>query len=81
MNAKSMKVIRSLQKNAVTFLIRIQRTLLNIINAQIKSRLKLLPRAGFIDIQSTVAELLQNARRGVRRISRGASLWGRAERP
>jgi hypothetical protein len=30
-----MKVIRSLQKNAVTFLIRIQRTLLNIVNAQI----------------------------------------------
>jgi len=53
-----MKVIRSLQKNAVTFLIRIQRMLLNIVNAQIKSRLKLLPRAGFIDIQSTVAELL-----------------------
>ena len=28
-------------------------------------------------IQSTVAELLQNARRGVRRISQWASLWGR----
>lgn len=36
-------------KNAVTFLIRIQRMLLNIVNAQIKSRRKLLPRAGFVD--------------------------------
>jgi len=75
-----MKVIRSLQKNAVTFLIRIQRMLLNIVNAQMKSRLKLLPRAGFIGSINCCGIALKCSVRHAR-ISQWASLWGRAERP